>query len=274
MKIYDCFPFFNENLMLELRLNTLDKFVDYFVIVECGQTYQGTFKGKQIDHSILDKFKDKIRYIYLEDFNDIDVTKFNEYLHAWKREEYQRDQLAKGLYDAKPDDIIIVSDLDEISDLSKINFKDIKEDVWALEMNSCYYKFNLKYTGNWLGAKLCRYKNFKGAQWLRNLKVHKRYPWWRLDKFFAKNYVHSFKIVKNGWHFSYLMDTKKIIKKLESFSHTEFNNEHYKNPEYIESCISNGIDLFDPQNRLEKVEESLLPQFIIENREKFAEFIV
>ncbi|MDG2348430.1 MAG: hypothetical protein P8L77_03090 [Gammaproteobacteria bacterium] len=273
MKIYDCFTFFNENLMLELRLNTLDKFVDYFVIVECGQTHQGTFKGKQIDHSILAKFKDKIRYIYLEDFNDVDIASFEEWLQAWKRENYQREQLAKGLYDAKPDDIVIVSDLDEVPDLSKINFKDVKEDVLAFKMSWYYYKFNLKHTESWFGSKLCSYKNLKGPQWLKSLKLHKRYPWWRLDKFFAKNYVRSFKIVNNGWHFTYVMNTENIIKKLESYAHIEHNNEQNKNPAYIESCISKGIDIIYPQHRLEKVEESLLPQFIIENREKFAEFI-
>ena len=69
MKIFDCFTFNDENSILEIRLNEMTKWVDFFVIVEFGENHQGKKKGKKIDQKILNKFKDKIKYFYVEKFN-------------------------------------------------------------------------------------------------------------------------------------------------------------------------------------------------------------
>ena len=112
--IYDCFSYWDEDLLLDLRLNILDKFVDYFVIVEGNKTWQNNPKKLRFDLNKFKKFKDKIIYIPVTDLPDGD----DPYL----RENYQRNSILKGLNDSKPDDTIIISDLDEIPDPKKLNF--------------------------------------------------------------------------------------------------------------------------------------------------------
>ena len=106
MKIYDCFIFFNENLLTEIRFNILDKFVDYFVVCESYYDHRGNKKGYLFDLNKFKKFKDKIIYVQIDEFpKNLDV---------WERQDYQRDFLKNGLKNTKPDDLIIYSDADEI----------------------------------------------------------------------------------------------------------------------------------------------------------------
>ena len=102
MKIFDCFTFNDENSILEIRLNEMNKYIDYFIIVEFGENHQGGKKGKKIDEKVLEKFKNKIRYIY--------VDKFNENFSSWERENFQRNYIINGLYDAEDNDIVLISD--------------------------------------------------------------------------------------------------------------------------------------------------------------------
>jgi len=123
MKVYDCFLFNGENLVLEIRLNQLSKFVDYFIIVEFSETHSGLKKKSLINKAILNKYKNKIRYFYIDE-------KLST-LNSWKRESYQRNQISRGILDAKDDDLIIISDLDEIPNLEKINLNEIGDYVYA-----------------------------------------------------------------------------------------------------------------------------------------------
>ena len=262
MKIFDCFTFNDENSILEIRLNEMSKYVDIFVIIEFGQNHQGKKKGKKINENILKKFEDKIRYIYVE--------KFNENMSSWERENYQRNYIQNGLYDANQDDIIIISDLDEIPNLKKINFNDIGNSVYAFKQINSMYKFNLVRDFNWFGSKLCKLKNLKSPQWLRSLKVHKKYNYFRIDKFFSKNYIFNFKIIENGgWHFGWIRDIEEIINKLNSFAHIEFNNSKFKNNEYIYNCIENNINFLNTDEKLKIIKMDLLPEYIINNKDKF-----
>ena len=89
-----------------------------------------------------------------------------------------------------------------------------------------------------LGSKLCKFKKLKSPQWLRSLKVRKKYNFLRIDKLFSNNYVHNFKIVEDGgWHFGWIRDISQMIEKLEAFAHTEFNNNSFKNFDFIQECI-------------------------------------
>ena len=106
MKIYDCFSYWDEDLLLDLRLNILNDFIDYFVIVEGNKTWQNNFKKLRFDINKLSKFKDKIIYIPVEDMPEGD----NPYL----RENHQRNCISRGLKNALENDLIIISDLDEI----------------------------------------------------------------------------------------------------------------------------------------------------------------
>ena len=266
MKIFDCFTFNDENLILELRLNVLKKYVDYFVIIEFGENHQGKKKGKKIDKKILEKFNGKIRYFYIE--------KFPNSLNSWDRENFQRNTILEGLKDASKNDIIIVSDLDEIPDLNKIDLKNINDTIYTFRQINTMYKFNLVRDTDWLGSKLCRFKKLKSPQWLRSLKVRKKYNFLRIDKLFSNNYVHNFKIIENGgWHFGWIRDVSQMIEKLESFAHTEFNNDNFKNFDFIQECIEKKVNFLNTNEKLKKIELNQLPEYLLQNEDKFKNFL-
>ena len=176
MKIFDCIIFNGENSILEIRLNELDRFVDFFVILEFGETFTGIKKEQKINKDLLKKFQNKIRYHFIDAKLSV--------IDPWKREGYQRDKLSKEIEDANPDDIIIVSDVDEIPNLAKIDFEKIDNYVYAFSLFHSMYKLNLMRQVMWIGTKLCKKKILKSPQWLRSLKVHKKYSFLRIDKFF------------------------------------------------------------------------------------------
>ena len=132
------------------------------------------------------------------------------------------------------------------------------------------YKFNLVRDFNWIGTKLCKLKKLKSPQWLRSLKTHKRYNYFRIDKFFSKNYVFNFKIIENGgWHFGWIRNIDQIIEKLNSFAHIEFNNSKFKNNNYINECINNNINFLNTGEKLEEIQINLLPKYLVLNKKKF-----
>ncbi len=268
MKIFDCFTYFDESELLEIRLNELNKFVDYFVIIESGETHQGGKKTKNINNNLLKKFGKKIRYYY--------IKKFKKNQSSWTNENYQRNCISKGLYDAKNEDIIIISDIDEIPNLKNINFKKIKNTIFAFRQLHSMYKFNLLRKDKWLGTKLCSFNKLISPQWLRSLKVHKKYSKIRIDKIFSKSYVSNFKIIENGgWHFGWLKKSKLIKKKLESYAHSEHNTKELKNIKSIDFCIKNKINFFDYNEKLFiKKNIFYLPEYIRKNKKKFKKFIL
>jgi beta-1,4-mannosyl-glycoprotein beta-1,4-N-acetylglucosaminyltransferase len=179
-----------------------------------------------------------------------------------------------GLYDANQNDIIIVSDLDEIPNLSQINLFNLDDKIYAFKQINTMYKFNMVRDYNWIGSKLCKFKKLKSPQWMRSLKVHKRYSYLRIDKLFSSNYIHSFKIIKNGgWHFGWIRNINEIINKLDSFAHTEFNNIKFKNYEYINECINKNINFLNTNEILTKIDISLLPGYLVSNKNKFKDYL-
>ena len=266
MNIYDCFTFNDENEILEIRLNELDKYVDYFVIVESGETHRGKPKIKSISDSIITKFKSKIRYYYIDGFD--------KNYKPWQRENFQRNYIKHGLYDAKKEDIIIVSDVDEIPNLKKFNFKEVNNFVFGFLQAHTMYKFNLIREYDWVGSKLCNFRKLKSPQWLRDLKTHKKYSRLRIDKYFSSTYDFDFKLVNNGgWHFGWIKNTKELIKKLESFAHAELDIESIKNEDFIDNCISNKINFFNTDQKLIHDKNLDLPSFIQENKHKYKNFL-
>ena len=213
MKIFDCFMYFDEDIVLDVRLNFLDKFVDKFVIIESQYDHKGERRTPLFNINKFKKFKDKINYILvneippgIEKINTED--KENEIyrksiFNAWKRENLQRNQIQKGLTDANEEDWIIISDLDEIPKLSEIDLKDIKDNLVFFKQGMMYYKFNLKLENYiWVGSKACRMKNLKSPQWIRDIK-DKKYSWWRVDTYFSKKKYRNILFVEDGgWHFS------------------------------------------------------------------------
>ena len=184
-----------ERFTLDLRLNTLDKFVKKFVITEATYTHNGSEKKLKFDIKKFKKFEDKITYIVVDkqpsnilkiEENDSSERKAEKkILNGMARDYFQRNNLDKGLAEVLEDDLVLISDLDEIPDLKKLNFEKINNNIILFEQKMFYYKLNLLYDDfTWLGTKAIKKKFFKSPQWLRNIKG-KKYPFWRLDTYFS-----------------------------------------------------------------------------------------
>jgi beta-1,4-mannosyl-glycoprotein beta-1,4-N-acetylglucosaminyltransferase len=287
--------FFDEEMLLDLRLNILDKFVDKFVIVESSYTHSGKEKKLIFDINKYSKFKKKINYIVLkeppkgiEEINNNDSEgeiSRKEILNALKRENLQRDTIFNGLNDADKNDWIIISDLDEIPDLTNINFNNIKNKIIFFKQKVFYYKLNLELKNlRWIGTKACRKKHLKSPQWLRNLK-DKIYPKWRVDILFSeKKYNDVFFIENGGWHFSFVKKPEDIEKKLKSYLH---HREYDIDPigiDKIKNLINSKSVIYDHRvdqtqykfgggQKLEKIDLEFLPRYINSNKEKYLDWL-
>ena len=265
MAIYDCFQYFNEDHIVELRLNIMDKFVDYFVISESTKTHQGKPKKINFDIKNFSKFKNKIIFI-VADYKD--KINFNKHTGGESPiEQHQRNSLLEGIKDASPEDLIILSDSDEIPDLTKLSKINNKK-FTAFSQKMFMYKLNLQNIdeSNWIGSKIAKKKYIKSMQGLRNLKF-KNYPFWRIDKL-------NQQIIKGGWHFSYMQTPDQILNKIKSFSHGEYNNENI-NTKSIEEKILNNEDIFGRGIRLKKIKiDNTYPEYIINNKNKYLNWII
>ncbi len=295
MKIFDCFMYFDEDILLELRLNYLNKFVDKFVIIESSYNHKGEIRKPNFKIEKYKEFKNKIQYILLKeqpkDIEEINVddseikTNDKYILNAAKRENFQRNYIKNCLSEADSNDWIIISDLDEIPNLEKINFKNINHQFIFFKQDMMYYKFNLKLENcTWIGTKACKMKSLKSPQWLRNIK-DRSYPWWRIDTLLSKNKYGNIKFIDNGgWHFSYLKTPEEIEKKLKSYLH---HREYELNPiglEKIKILIDQKkavynlkqdqrLNKFNSENKLKKIEINHLPKFVSDNKDKLKKWI-
>ncbi len=294
MKIFDCFMYLDEEIILDLRLNILDKYVDYFVIVESIYTHRGDKRELKFNKEKFNKFKDKIIYlIYDQEPPNIkkifDTDSENEksvkyIMNAVFRENGQRNFISNGIRKAKNDDIILISDVDEIPNLENINFDNINKKIILFRQDMFYYKFNLQLPNLiWTGTKACKRKDLESPQWLRNVKDRK-YSFYRLDTFFSKKKYINCKFIKNGgWHFTNIKTAKEIQYKLRSYlHHIEFD----KNPlssEEINKIMENKIAIYDLNadkrenkiggNKLKKYPIEMLPKFLQNNLINYKEWI-
>jgi len=267
MAIYDCFQYFNEDHVLDLRFNILNEKVDYFIISESTRTHQGKDKKLNFNINNFSKFKHKIKYI-VADYQ----KKINFENHTGGEsviEQHQRNSLSEGLIDANDSDLIILSDSDEIPDLTKLN--QIKENTkfTAFSQMMFMYKLNIQNLNesNWIGSKMSLKKNFPNPQKLRNLKF-KEYPFWRFDKT-------RLQIIKGGWHFSFLQKPSEIAKKIKSYSHGEFNKEQITDEKKIEEKIAKNEDIFGRRIELKKISiNEEYPYFIQKNQNILKDWIL
>jgi len=275
MAIYDCFTFFNEIDILKIRLEILSPYVDRFIIVESPYTFRGEAKKLHFKEreNEFEEYKDKIIYVVADN-----VPQYTG-IGDWGIEIYQRNMISSGLYDCNPNDIVVISDVDEIPNIDilkkvkdnsyieldfpqdrgkrdKIKFlyyslvqKTLFSNIRALKKRrvkildtldviplSCeqdlyYYYMNCKSRGIWYGSMFLKYKNFTSPQQIRNMRNS------------------CITIKRGGWHFSYLGGVSSIQKKLKSIIDTDPGlnrkmQEYSTNDEYIESCISKGIDIY------------------------------
>ena len=195
MKIFDCFMFFNELELLELRLMTLYNVVDYFVLVEAGTTFTGNEKEMYYEKNknLFEKYSDKIIYISVDKL---------PYSDAWENEFYNRNLIIQGLSSANDNDYIIISDVDEIPNPDAI-LEGINNnyDIFKLKQKLFYYYVNCIQNQEWFGTVVIKKKYIKSPQDARS--------------FSGRN----IKIIDNGgWHYSFLGDKDRIKLKLESYS--------------------------------------------------------
>ena len=268
MKIFDCFIFFDERDLVELRINILKDYVDYFVICEAKQNHRGVQKKLNFPLEKFDQIKEKIIYITLDSF-----PKFNS---SWKRQDYQRNYLLNGLSKADSNDLILFSDADEIPNpkILKNLYKECYDKVGIFVQKFFYYKLNLNVPSysEWEGTRATIKKNIKSFSWMRDKVKLKnlKYKFWRFDK-----YKRVYKVDNGGWHFSFLGDPKFIASKIKSYTHNELDKDEFTNLDKISQRIVNFKDPFDREKELIKIDiDSTFPDYILNNKEKFKDWIV
>ena len=295
MKIFDCFMYFDEEIVLDLRLNVLNDYVDYFVIVESTFTHRGDTRKLKFNHEKFKKFEKKIVYLVYDEYpsnieealnDDNHDEKSRKYiLNAAYRENGQRDFIINGLQNANDEDLILVSDVDEIPNLENLDKKNINNKIILFKQKMFYYKFNLKLPGLiWTGTKACKKKVLLSPQWLRNIK-DKKYPFYRFDTFFSeKKYINIEFIDDGGWHFSNIKTAAEIQHKLKSYLHHREFDENPMTENEINKIIKNKQAIYDLKvdkrnnkigdgSKLENYSLDKLPKFLQNNIEKFKDWI-
>ncbi len=270
MKIYDCFMFWDEDLLLDLRMNILNKYVDYFVIVEGNKTWQNNKKKFRFRIDKFKKFKNKIIYIKVDDLPNGK--------NPWLRENFQRNCVSRGLKKAYDDDLIMISDLDEIPNPKAIKFFKKTMRYAVLEQKLYYYKFNLQSETYpvWLGTRICIKKFLKSPQWLRELKFKKR-PFWRLDKYRLNNILED-----GGWHFCNLKSPKKLLYKYKNVCETndEFVfkdkiSKKYLKESLFKQSIENGLPILGREEKFKKKKlDKSFPAYLIKNKKLYSKWII
>ena len=295
MKIYDCFMYFDEDVILDLRLNILNPFIDYFVIVESTFNHKGEKRKLKFDINKYKKFENKIIYLIFDkepsgiekvfDTDNEGEVSRKLILNAAYRENGQRNFISKGLERANEKDLILISDVDEIPNLEKINWNTLKDQIVLFKQDMFYYKLNLRLPDLiWSGSKACRKKYLKSPQWLRNVK-DKKYSFFRLDTLFSEKKYINIKFINNGgWHFSNIKTAAEIEYKLKSYlHHREFDLNPISKSE-IEDIIKNKQAIYDLKvdkkinkigsgNKLVEHPLNKLPSYILENIDKYKDWI-
>ena len=270
MKLIDCFMYFDEDLVLDIRLNTLNEKVDKFIIAEATKNHAGEPKKLNFNINKFLKFKDKINYLIIDDL-PLDVKSFKKGWHEnHARDQFQRNALERGYKEFSDQDIIMISDIDEIPDPKKLKEFKIEKKYACFLQKNFQSKLNLLNIsdGDWAGTRICQKKYLRSPQWLRNLKLKR--------KFFWNIFGNKMQIINNGgWHFSFLKDPQSIKNKIMSYSHQEYNTDEFTNTDLIKEKISKGKDLFNRDIKYEKISiNENFPKYIINNKEKFKDWIL
>ena len=287
--------YFDEDLLLDLRLNYLDKYVKKFVITEATYTHNGSKKKLKFNINNFKKFKDKITYIIVDEqpkniMNLVDgesKLKRGEklILNGMARDYFQRENLRKGLNNASDEDLVLISDLDEIPNIKNIDFSKIKNNILIFQQKMFYYKLNLFYNDFiWQGTKGVKKKYFVSPQWLRNIKG-KNYSSWRIDTWFSKKkYSNLFFIDDGGWHFTCLRTPEELEKKLLNFAHHyEFEESGLKIND-LKKLIDEKRVMYDHnvdqkgykwsgKSVLRKIDVSQLPDYVVSNKDKYKDWL-
>ena len=292
MRIIDCFMYYDEDLILDIRLNVLNKFVEKFIICEASFNHNGTKREFNFDIEKFSKFKDKIIYLPLRDqpkniktinnsdSQDIKNSKILD--NALIRENFQRNYLFNGIKKFDNEDLIIISDLDEIPNLENFTY-DAK--ITFFKQKMFYYKLNLIHKNFvWYGSKISKKKDLISPQWLRNIKS-KKYPLWRLDTIFSNTKYNNINFINDGgWHFTNVKSPEKIDHKMKNFLHHLEYEESGLNADDVKKIIEQKKVFYDhsadkrekkwnAQINLSRESDNFLPDYIIRNKLKFKNWL-
>lgn len=200
--IYDCFTYYNEVELLELRLHTLSNVVDFFVIVEADRTFSGANREFHFaaHRERFSEFAPQIIYIQ--------VTDMPEVTDDWNLQHFQRNCIMRGLVDCSPDDLVLVSDVDEIPHPDALrNLLTIPEGQQALQkypvafdLRACFYYVNCVRDRLMPGTVAILYKNLTQPEQMRTIRD--RAP-----------------RIRGGWHFTYMGGSERILQKIEFLGH-------------------------------------------------------
>lgn len=274
-RIWDCFTYFDEERLLRLRLETLAPVVHRFVIAEATRTFTGAAKPLHFRPERFADFADRIVHVVVDDLAEKPAT-------AWDNEHRQRDALARGLAQARPDDWVIVSDVDEIPNPAVLHRFDPAKYRSALLLMRLHFYF--------LDNELVREGTDRQPRWdrVRMTTVDRLRGYYggpqNFRTFRPRDPLRSVtrlvdrwrnqRIDDAGWHFSWMMGVDKMIEKIGAFSHTEFDQPRFKDPEAIRRAIAEGRDLFgrDMQFALRPLDASY-PAPLLARRAAYADLI-
>ena len=278
--------------MLDLRFNILNENVYKFIVIESSFSHSGKKKKFNFDINDYPKFKDKIIYLKIDKepidlYGDMEASKDPIYkrLNSIKRIEQSYDFMMKGIINASDEDLIIISDNDEIPNLNSNKFKKSNKKFYIFKQLLFYYKFNLLHeTMPWFGSKACKKKYLKSFSNLRNLK-NKKYPFWRIDTYFSNLKETSLEIIGDGgWHFTNIKTPEDLYIKMKNFGHHDEFDESKLTIEDLRKKIDNGLVFYDHfidkksedkwkgDYKLKRIENHLLPDYLIKNQNNFKEW--
>ena len=283
-KIYDCFNFFNELDILELRLNILYEHVDYFVIVESTVTHSGQPKPFYLEENKerFSKFWDKIISFKVSDtpedfvnlpntgFFDAELDKVHYYIRTqtnrfdrrtqtdYGRDFFQKESVRRALVNCNEDDIIIISDADEIPNpelLKDLKSLSLDNTIYSLSQPMYSYYLNMLSDSDWHGSKMGLYKNVKKLSF---------------NEIRGDGSLTT-KITNGGWHFSFMGGEEMVRTKITSYSARDLANEQVLSN--IKNNIENDQDVFF-RGKLTKVElDNTFPQYVLNNLSKYSKMI-
>ena len=290
MKIIDTTTYFEEELMMNLRFNILNNYVDKFIVSEARFTHSGHEKDIKFNKKNFPKFEDKIIHIILDNEPENIIKKkqlsnLEMRTNSVIRIKSQRDFILKHLSSYSQEDYLIHSDNDEIPNLKNFDLKKNNKKYVIFNQKMYYYKFNLSLPNlNWFGSKACKIKNLKSIDTLRSIK-NKKYPFYRIDTFFSDLKHQNLHVVENGgWHFSNLKNLEELERKyLNDENHAEYEAQGFTKNKIVENLKNKTIDYNhsakkDASNRfqstkLEKVNLNTLPEFILSNLDQYQDWI-
>jgi beta-1,4-mannosyl-glycoprotein beta-1,4-N-acetylglucosaminyltransferase len=226
MAVWDAFPFFNELEILEIRLHELAPVVKGFILVESTHTHTGKSKPLYFQEN-KERFKDYNIHAYTVPMPYVGDPDHDQ---IWENENYQRNALLAGPY-RSPDDIMMISDLDEIPSREIVPL--LTPEPGKVDHRWSYYYLNMTLTHTnpfTYGTVFADARTVEKVtpQWLRMCQFSPEMP-----------------IFKGGWHLTYMGGPDRIKTKIEAFGHSEFNSAYWKNKKRIKQHMKEGKDLYD-----------------------------